>query len=164
MNLFTICPNFINFVGDEKNVKYFPILLYFTLDNSDKVSLDSSGKALEHYKTIALKFENIRFWIKILSDLDSSYELIEIDKRKFENIVDLFIEICSNSFGSKNMIVQTKQHYVNYENILHQKNIVLFDKDEIRDKLFGNQGKKIKIKATKGGQISFGDKSSNIKS
>lgn len=84
------------------------ILAHFITNSDLKLALDSQGKAMDKYSSLEIpdKYD-------LLSVLSILGKISKIEKITINNKDDhdLFIDICCNTIGEHNIIVQTKQNF-----------------------------------------------------
>lgn len=135
MSVYTISPCLFQCEVQQ----WAPIIANFISNGALKIALDRDGRAIDQYKTAPIK-ENKELVISCLDLITkcNKYEHIAIDQ---PTDGELFFEICANTVGSHELIVQTKQAYpyLNFigDNTVEHKGtpIVIYDKDEAAVKL-----------------------------
>jgi len=112
------------------------ILYVFTLDNPLKLSIDGEKKALCIYHNIALKYQNVWHWLKMLDKTKgaAAFELVDIPKGRYSH-VNLFLTICENTEGDKVLLCKSKQDYKDTD--WQSRGIELLNKDESKEHLKG---------------------------
>jgi hypothetical protein len=159
MNLFTICESLIEHSGKpEGDNCYCNVLLKFVQSNKYKVCFDNHNLIQKRYSELARNTELIKLWIELLLRKKNKMEFVTIGKNKFTNPQELYLEVCVNSFGNKNLLTYSKQYYIDYENFIKRKKVHLIDCEEAKDYV---NTPLVKVKAKKKSQVSIGNNSPN---
>lgn len=162
MSSFTICDSLLEHSSLPENVDFYcDVLFKFTQSNRYKVCIDNNSLIQDRYIDICKDKENLRFWLQIMLSRKRKFEIIQISKKGFSSHQELYIEVASKTFGSKKLVTSSKQNYIAYEKTITKNNIELLDNEEIKE-VFSTNLMKIKAKASKKGQISLGNNSTNL--
>jgi hypothetical protein len=131
MATYTICSNFVSSANSP--CCYFKdVLLKFCQTNNLKVAVDAEGLILDAYRSIINgDKEYILLWLDLLAnDPQKTIEKITIHSQTCTTLQDLFIAVCSNTFGNKKLICYSKQDYIGYEEKIEQSRINVIDRDD----------------------------------
>ena len=113
MKVYTVSPCLLKKAISNEMEPMRLILKFFT-DSDLKIALDNRKLALTQYEDLLTSGGNstLSEWLNLLAN-NHKYEIIELSST-FEP-TDLFMEICSNTFGNKHeLLVGTKQNFKKY--------------------------------------------------
>lgn len=113
MKVYTVSPCLLKrAISNESNP--MRLILKFFTDSDLKIALDDRSLALKQYADLLSKGGNstLADWLNLLAN-NNKYEIIELDSSFDQS--DLFMEICSNTFGNKHeLLVGSKQNFKKY--------------------------------------------------
>lgn len=139
MSVFTISPCL--FTCEIK--QWAPIIASFVSNKELKIALDEKGRAMDKYKNYPIDINRSL----IISCLDLILKCAKYEQVKISDCddCDLFLEICANTVGARQIVVATKQTYPHLDFIDNNtirrngKTISMFDKDEAFTKISQTQ-------------------------
>ena len=107
---YTITPNLLSNIEKGETIYFTDILFPFTQRNNPiKVAKDKKGEVIKEYQKISKNADIIKTWLELMSFNPSPFEKIEVDIGNIKCIETKFIELCSKTIGSNNLIVYSSQ-------------------------------------------------------
>lgn len=111
MSVYTISPC----ISQGEYKEYMKILSSFITQDDLKIAIDSDGYAIEEYKSLTGdKYD----FFKLIEIILNCHKYENINTGEISNIAYLFFEICKNTVGQHDIIVNSRQQYahLNYIN------------------------------------------------
>lgn len=113
MSTFTVSPCLFDCADQPETLRVF---YSFVTENGMKLALDNKGLALDKYNSLieTKKLHMLSSWLDLISNMNK-FSSVKINPNIAEK--NLFLEICSKTFGAQILLVGTRQNFVDFNQL-----------------------------------------------